>query len=85
MLKEEENHNLLIKNNGFIYKNIININSICILDFYSKYYPHSSKEEWKLKIQNGQVYVNGKLLLNENYILKKGEILEYHRYNFKMQ
>ena len=50
-----------------------------ILQYYSQRYKHSSEAEWRERIANGQILVNGSRTSPES-LLKFRQNLEYHRF-----
>jgi len=69
-----------MKNKGYVYRD-----RVCaadegrgVLDFYSRRYPHSHREEWRARIAAGEVRLNGGPAGSEAR-LKAGDRLAWHR------
>ncbi|MGK7893733.1 MAG: RluA family pseudouridine synthase [Xenococcus sp. (in: cyanobacteria)] len=67
-------------NQGWIYREIVpkSASGQTVLQYYSRRYRHSNKQEWQSKIESGQVFLNGKQISSQN-ILQPGDKLAYHR------
>ncbi|MGG6293389.1 RluA family pseudouridine synthase [Leptolyngbya sp. AN02str] len=69
-----------MKNNGWIYQEQVKPGDAgrSLLDYYTQRYPHSSQEEWRSRIEQGQILVNDKPATVETW-LQTGQQLAYHR------
>lgn len=67
-------------NQGWIYREQVSRSAVgqTVLKYYSTRYRHSNEEEWRTKIESGQVLLNGKQVPAEA-ILQSGQKLAYHR------
>ena len=67
-------------NQGWIYREQVPRSAVgqTVLKYYSTRYRHSNEEEWRTKIESGQVLLNGKKVRAEA-ILQSGQKLTYHR------
>ncbi|NJR49629.1 MAG: RluA family pseudouridine synthase [Leptolyngbyaceae cyanobacterium CSU_1_3] len=68
-------------NQGWVYQEQVawSGNGITILDYYTTRHRHSSREEWRDRIQSGLIFVNANLITDCNISLTSGQILTYHR------
>jgi 23S rRNA pseudouridine1911/1915/1917 synthase len=71
-------------NGGYSYPDRISERDagLSILAFYSLLYPHSTEEEWRRRIEAGQVLLNG-LPASSDDLLTRGDRLLYHRLPWK--
>jgi len=69
-----------MKNSGCVYPNSIASadEGVTAASFYTSRYPHSTEEEWRRRIEAGQVLLNG-LPASPNDLLIRGDSLLYHR------
>ena len=69
-----------MKNSGYSYSDrILQPDAgVSVTDFYSRHYPHSTEEIWRLRIQEGQVLLNGRPPSPDD-TLTRGDRLIYHR------
>ncbi|MDP2914990.1 MAG: RluA family pseudouridine synthase [Candidatus Aminicenantes bacterium] len=69
-----------MKNRGYSYSDrILQPDAgVSVTDFYSRHYPHSTEETWRLRIQEGQVLLNGRPPSPDD-TLTRGDRLIYHR------
>lgn len=69
-----------MKNNGYSYPDRITLSDqgLSVTNFYSRHYPHSTEETWRLRIQEGQVSLNGRPAAPDD-TLTRGDRLIYHR------
>jgi len=67
-------------NQGWIYRERVTRRDVgrSLLDYYSQRYPHSSRDEWQRRIEQGQVWVDGRQASAE-YLLALGQQLACHR------
>ncbi|MEL7476095.1 MAG: RluA family pseudouridine synthase [Cyanobacteria bacterium P01_A01_bin.3] len=65
-------------NQGWTYRDQISQGGQTVLQYYVQRYQHSSKHEWRERIQRGQVQVNDRPVSPET-LLKSGDLLIYHR------
>jgi len=67
-------------NQGWIYREQVRSSAVgqTVLKYYSTRYRHSSEQEWRAKIESGQVFLDDKRVLTET-ILQLGQNLAYHR------
>jgi 23S rRNA pseudouridine1911/1915/1917 synthase len=67
-------------NKGYDYSNRISPadEGLSILSFYSVRYPHSTEDEWRQRIESGQVLLNGRPALPDARLVR-GDLLVYHR------
>ena len=67
-------------NQGWIYREKVKTKDAgqTVLDYYTKKYRHSNREQWQARIESGRVLLNH-ALTNPKTILRSGESLEYHR------
>ena len=67
-------------NQGWIYRETVAklASGQTVLQYYSRRYHHSNEQEWRAKIESGQVLLNGKQAFSET-ILQPGDKLAYHR------
>lgn len=67
-------------NQGWIYHNRVDSSAagLSLLDFYTRRYPHSSRQEWQARIETGQVQLEGKPA-HLGVILANGQTVSYHR------
>ncbi|WP_366525017.1 RluA family pseudouridine synthase [Acaryochloris sp. IP29b_bin.137] len=67
-------------NQGWTYHNRVDSTTagLTLLAFYSKRYPHSSRQEWQERIESGQVRLEGKQT-DPEVVLANGQTLSYHR------
>jgi 23S rRNA pseudouridine1911/1915/1917 synthase len=70
----------MILNQGWTYQEQVQAKdeNLTVLDYYTKYYPHSTQEEWLTRILAGQICLNHQKVSPNTY-LKKGQQLTYHR------
>ena len=68
------------KNQGWIYRERVKKSGVeqTVLQYYTERYCHSSQEEWRERIINGQILVDQKYIKPETR-LQLGQSLEYHR------
>jgi 23S rRNA pseudouridine1911/1915/1917 synthase len=73
-----------MKNSGCVYPNRITSadEGATVASFYAGRYPHSNEEEWRRKIETGQVLLNGRPASPED-LLTRGDSLLYHRLPWK--
>jgi len=69
-----------MKNNGYVYADRIPAADagISVAAFYVLHYPHSTGEEWRRRIEAGQVLLNGRTAASDG-LLARGDRLSYHR------
>jgi len=69
-----------MKNSGCVYPNSIASadEGVGVASFYTSRYPHSNEEEWRRRIEAGQVLLNG-LPASPDDRLIRGDSLLYHR------
>jgi 23S rRNA pseudouridine1911/1915/1917 synthase len=69
-----------MKNSGCVYPNSIASadEGVRVASFYTSRYPHSTEEEWRRRIEAGQVLLNG-LPASPDDVLTRGDSLLYHR------
>jgi 23S rRNA pseudouridine1911/1915/1917 synthase len=69
-----------MKNSGYDYPDRIarSDEGLSVLSFYARSYRHSSEEEWRAKIERGEVTLNGRQA-SPHDILARGDLLVYHR------
>lgn len=69
-----------MKNNGYHYPDRIlkSDEGLRVAAFYSRYYPHSTEETWRQRIQAGQILLNGRPA-SPDEPLARGDRLSYHR------
>ena len=67
-------------NQGWIYRETVpkSASGQTVLQYYSIRYRHSNQQEWREKIESGQVLLNEKQAFSE-LILQSGDKLAYHR------
>ena len=67
-------------NQGWTYRNQVQPADagLTLLAFYSQRYPHSSEQDWRDRILNGQVQVDGRSR-SPDWVLQSGQRLTYHR------
>ncbi len=67
-------------NQGWIYEEKVPRSAVgqTVLQYYATRYRHSSEQEWRAKIESGQVLINGEGVFPET-ILQLGQNLAYHR------
>jgi 23S rRNA pseudouridine1911/1915/1917 synthase len=70
----------LVKNAGYCYRDRIQLSDegATVAEFYSRRYPHFLGDEWRQKIRDGQVLLNGRAALPDD-VLRRGDDLAYHR------
>ncbi len=66
-------------NQGWIYEDQVAVSEITLLDYYATRYTHSSREEWRDRIQSGLVSIQQKPITDPQTPLKAGQKLSYHR------
>jgi 23S rRNA pseudouridine1911/1915/1917 synthase len=49
-----------------------------VLDYYTGQYPHSAREQWQARIEQGQILLDGQRVTQQT-TLKAGQTLTYHR------
>ena len=69
-----------MKNSGCSYPDWISRadKGVTVASFYTGRYPHSTEEEWRQRIEAGQVLLNG-LPASPDDLLTRGDSLLYHR------
>jgi 23S rRNA pseudouridine1911/1915/1917 synthase len=69
-----------MKNRGYSYPDLISPTDegLTVTAFYADHYPHSTEEEWRRRIETGQVLLNG-LPATPDDLLSRGDRLLYHR------
>jgi len=69
-----------MKNSGCVYPNSTTSDDegVTVASFYASRYPHSTEEEWRRRIEAGQVLLNG-LPASPDDQLTRGDCLLYHR------
>ena len=67
-------------NQGWTYRNQVQPADVglTLLAFYSQRYPHSCEQDWRDRILNGQVQVDGRSR-SPDWVLQPGQRLAYHR------
>ena len=67
-------------NSGYDYPDRVarSDEGMTVLAYYARSYRHSSESEWREKIEQGQVTLNGRPASPDN-ILSRGDLLVYHR------
>jgi len=67
-------------NKGYSYPDRIleSDEGLSVTAFYSRRYPHSTEEEWRRRIESGQVSLNGHPV-SPDEVLARGDRLLYHR------
>ena len=67
-------------NQGWRYSNRVDRQSagMSVVDYYARYYPHSSAAEWQRRIALGQILIEGQTAAAED-ILQCGQSLTYYR------
>ena len=67
-------------NRGWIYRDRVSKSGVgqTVLQYYTQRYRHSSKAEWRDRIDSGQIKLDG-YVVGEDTILNLGQLLEYHR------
>ncbi len=67
-------------NQGWIYREKVTqqADGCSVLDYYANRYLHSSRSEWQMRIELGQILLDGKPTTSET-CLKTGQKLAYHR------
>ena len=67
-------------NQGWIYEEKVPRSAAgqTVLQYYATRYHHSNEQEWRAKIESGQVFLNGERVFAET-ILQSGQNLAYHR------
>jgi 23S rRNA pseudouridine1911/1915/1917 synthase len=69
-----------MKNKGYDYPDRISASDegVAVAVFYAVHYPHSTEDNWRRRIQSGQVLLNGRPALPDEF-LTRGDRLTYHR------
>jgi len=69
-----------MKNSGYSYPDRVQRSDegLSVVDFYAIHYPHSTRETWRRRIQEGQVRLNGRRPAPDD-TLSGGDCLIYHR------
>lgn len=69
-----------MRNDGFTYRDLVSApaDGQSVLSFYSTRYKHSSQSEWRERIAQSCVTINGRVAQVDAPI-RRGDILEYHR------
>ena len=69
-----------MKNSGCVYPNSMTSadEGVTVTSFYANCYPHSTEEEWRRRIETGQVLLNGLPAFPDD-LLTRGDSLLYHR------
>ena len=67
-------------NQGWIYQETVKAIDAgqTILDYYTKKYRHSNREQWQARIESGRVLLNRAVAATETMV-RRGDSLEYHR------
>ena len=67
-------------NNGWVYREQINPKNagLTVIEYYSKYYHHSSSQQWLERILSGQILLDNQAVA-PNTVLERGQWLSYHR------
>jgi 23S rRNA pseudouridine1911/1915/1917 synthase len=67
-------------NQGWTYRDLVpqEADGLPVLEFYARWYPHSSAEVWRRRIEEGQVLLDGGPAHPEGR-LRAGQQLAYHR------
>ena len=69
-----------IQNSGYDYKNSIDFNGEeTLISYYTRNYTHSSEDTWRTRIESGLISVNGCVVTDCSFPLKKKHKLSYHR------
>jgi 23S rRNA pseudouridine1911/1915/1917 synthase len=69
-----------MRNNGYSYPDLVQRKDggVSVVDFYARDYPHSTGEEWRRRIEAGQVFRNGRPASPDER-LDCGDRLDYRR------
>lgn len=65
-------------NRGWIYRDRITQAGPTVLDYYGDRYPHSSREQWRDRIEEGAILLDGQPT-TATTVLRSGQQLAYHR------
>lgn len=67
-------------NQGFIYREQVEAGSAGtrVLDHLSRLRRHSSLQDWRLRLENGEILLNG-VVIEDNVPLQRGQELAWHR------
>ncbi len=65
-------------NRGWTYQNRVEKPGETLLDYYTTRYRHSSRSEWQVRIESGQIWIDGKRAHPETCLVP-GQILTYQR------
>ncbi len=65
-------------NQGWTYTDNVQTNGETVLDYYRRRYRHSSEDEWRSRIEQGLILLDGKSV-DAGQVLAKGQKLTYRR------
>ena len=65
-------------NQGWTYTDRIKVSGETVLDYYRRRYWHSSEAEWRSRIEQGLISLDGRAVQSQT-VLKRGQTLSYRR------
>lgn len=70
---------MALSNQGWIYEEVTQATGVTLLDYYTARYQHSSREEWRDRIESGLISVDQQFVTHSQFVLRSGQLLAYHR------
>lgn len=66
-------------NQGWVYEDRVRQDGLTLLEYYAQHYLHSSRQEWRDRIQSGAISINQIPITEPDTRLESGQLLTYHR------